>query len=153
MNWVSFSHLPRPHVDYMCSINANWKAQITNQYIFQDSVCIYFFRWQHQRSCTRHMFSFRHYLQGPREVCFVLLPVDVSCRIRPGQNFHSLVCSRLIRGRNRQSRSVSFETLSTLYCLFFGSKIHRMHRHCQDRLYKHCWLTFQLCRVQYSSVL
>ena len=153
MNWVSFSHLPRPHVDYMCSINANWKAQITNQYIFQDSVCIYFFRWQHQRSCTRHMFSFRHYLQGPREVCFVLLPVDVSCRIRPGQNFHSLFCSRPIRGRNRQSRSVSFETLSTLYCLFFGSKIHRMHRHCQDRLYKHCWLTFQLCRVQYSSVL
>ena len=125
------------------------KAQITNQYIFQDSVCIYFFRWQHQRSCTRHMFSFPYYLQGPREVCFVLLPVDVSCRIRPGQNFHSLVCSRPIRGR--QSRSVSFETLSTLYCLFFGSKIHRMHQHCQDRLYKHCWLAFQLCRVHYSQ--
>ena len=54
------------------------KAQITNQYIFKDSVCIYFFRWQHQRSCTRHMFSFSHYLQGPREVCFVLLPVDIA---------------------------------------------------------------------------
>ena len=26
MNWVSFSHLPRPHVDYMCSINATWKS-------------------------------------------------------------------------------------------------------------------------------
>ena len=82
------------------------------------------------------------------------LSADVSCPVRAKThrlNFQSLVCSRSIRGKNQPSRPISFGTLSILHRLSFGRKRPRRHRNCQDRLYKHHWLAFQLCRVQRSS--
>ena len=100
------------------------------------------------------MLSSRWFLQGPLEVCFVLLSAGESCPVRAKihrSDFQSLVCNRPSRGKNQPSRPVSFETLSIPHRLFFGHKRHQRHRHCQDRWYKHRWFVFQLCRVQHSS--
>ena len=41
MNWVSSSQLPRPHVDYMCSINVTWKKHKSQTSIYSKTQSVF----------------------------------------------------------------------------------------------------------------
>ena len=130
------------------------KCQNTYQSMLQDSACSCLTHQQHQRSCTRRRLFFQSCLQGPLEVCFVLLSGDESCPVRAKihrSDIRSLVCSCPSCGRNQPSRPISFGTLSITHRLWFGHKTYQRYRHCRGRWYKHRLFVFQLCRVRHSS--
>ena len=95
-----------------------------------------------------------------RKQCGLWCPSDLLFASKPflcfwilhwGHQTHS--CNRFSRGRKLPSHPVSFGTLSNPYRLLSGHSIHQRHQNHQDRLYKHRWLIYQICKAQHSSWL